>query len=97
MRGAADSLFKNGSLPGKVLSKDIYLGSIPWVILQLLLVIIVIFFPQTVTVFLDKPIEYDINQIRIEVPEADEAEQAQDQSNMDDLLRGLMKENKSTQ
>ena len=59
--------------------------------------IIVIFFPQTVTVFLDKPIEYDINQIRIEVPEADEAEQAQDQSNMDDLLRGLMKENKSTQ
>jgi len=97
LRGAADSLFKNGSLPGKVLSKDIYLGSIPWVILQLLLVIIVIFFPQTVTVFLDKPIEYDINQIRIEVPEADEAEQAQDQSNMDDLLRGLMKENKSTQ
>ena len=97
LRGAADSLFKNGSLPGKVLSRDIYLGSIPWVILQLLLVIIVIFFPQTVTVFLDKPIEYDINQIRIEVPEADEAEQAQDQSNMDDLLRGLMKENKSTQ
>ena len=97
LRGAADSLFKNGSLPGKVLSKDIYLGSIPWVILQLMLVIIVIFFPQTVTVFLDKPIVYDIRQIRIEVPESDEAEQAQDQSNMDELLKGLMKDNKPSQ
>lgn len=97
LRGAADSLFKNGSLPGKVLSKDIYLGSIPWVILQLVLVMIVIFFPQTVTVFLDKPIVYDIKQIRIEVPENDEAEQAQDQSNTDELLKGLMKNNKSSQ
>ena len=97
LRGAADSLFKNGSLPGKVLSKDIYLGSIPWVILQLLLVMIVIFFPQTVTVFLDKPIVYDIKQIRIEVPESDEAEQAQDQTNMDNLIKGLMKDNKSSQ
>ena len=97
LRGAADSLFKNGALPGKVLSKDIYLGSIPWVILQLMLVLIVIFFPQTVTVFLDKPIVYDIKKVRIDVPESDEAEQEQEQSDVDALLKGLMKGNKSSQ
>ena len=48
LRGIADTLFKNGKLPRKVESKDIYMGSIPWVGLQLLLVVIVIFFPQTV-------------------------------------------------
>ncbi len=97
LRGAADSLFKNGALPGKVLSRDIYLGSIPWVILQLLLVLIVIFFPQTVTVFLDKPIDIDINQVRIEIPESSDADQAEDQNNMDDLLKGLMKGAKPSQ
>ena len=97
LRGAADSLFKKGSLPGKVLSKDIYLGSIPWVILQLVLVMIVILFPQTVTVFLDKPIEFDVKKVRIEVPEDDEAGQEQEQSNVDALLKGLMKDNKSSQ
>jgi NhaP-type Na+/H+ or K+/H+ antiporter len=35
-------------------SRDIYLGAIPFIIIQLLLVGVVIFFPQTVTVFLDK-------------------------------------------
>ena len=54
LRGISDTLFKNGSLPKKVESKDIYLGAIPWVIMQLVLVAIVIFVPETVTVFLDK-------------------------------------------
>jgi tripartite ATP-independent transporter DctM subunit len=54
LRGIADTLFKNGALPKKVESNDIYLGAIPWVVMQLILVAIVIFFPQTVTVFLDK-------------------------------------------
>ena len=61
LRGIADTLFKNGSLPKKVESKDIYLGAIPWVIMQLILVGIVIFFPQTVTVFLDKEKVLDID------------------------------------
>ena len=55
LRGIADTLFKSGALPRKVESSDIYLGAIPWVLMQLVLVAIVIFFPQTVTVFLDKP------------------------------------------
>jgi tripartite ATP-independent transporter DctM subunit len=68
LRGISDTLFKNGALPRKVLSSDIYLGSIPWVILQLLLVVIVIFFPQTVTVFLDKEKKIDIDKVKIEAP-----------------------------
>ena len=95
LRSSADTLFKTGSLPAKVLSRDIYLGSIPWVILQLLLVLIVIFIPQTVTVFLDKPIVVDINTIKIELPENDlDQTEGQDDQTTNDLMRGLMKEAK---
>jgi len=62
LRGISDTLFKNGAIPRKVESKDIYLGSIPWVVMQLILVAIVIFFPQTVTAFLDKEKVVDMNQ-----------------------------------
>jgi tripartite ATP-independent transporter DctM subunit len=62
LRGIADTLFKNKALPRKVESTDIYLGAIPWVIMQLVLVVIVIFVPQTVTVFLDKEVILDLNQ-----------------------------------
>jgi len=61
LRGISDTLFKNGALPKKVESKDIYLGAIPWVIMQLILVVIVIFVPQTVTAFLDKEQALDLN------------------------------------
>ena len=60
LRSIADSLFKTGALPKKVESRDIYLGAIPWVVMQLLLVLIVIFVPQTVTIFLDKPVVLDL-------------------------------------
>ena len=87
LRSSADSLFKAGSLPAKVLSRDIYLGSIPWVLLQLMLVLVVIFFPQTVTVFLDKPVEVDVNTIKIELPTND---LGQDQEQSDDQMNNLI-------
>jgi tripartite ATP-independent transporter DctM subunit len=61
LRGIADTLHKNGSLPRKVESRDIYMGAIPWILIQLLLVAIVIFFPQSVTMFLDKEKVLDLN------------------------------------
>ena len=61
LRGISDTLFKNGSLPRKVESKDIYLGAIPWVVMQLILVAVVIAFPQSVTAFLDKPQVLDLD------------------------------------
>jgi tripartite ATP-independent transporter DctM subunit len=96
LRSTADSLFKAGSLPGKVLSRDIYLGSIPWVFLQLFLVAIVIVFPQTVTFFLDKPVQVDLSTIRIEIPENDlqQNDTQSEQDTVNDLMRGLMKGNK---
>ena len=58
-----------------------------------LVVVIFIFFPQTVTVFLDKPIEVDLKTIRIEVPPND-LQQPDDQTEQDtvnNLMRDLMK------
>ncbi len=74
LRGIADTLFKNGSLPRKVESSDIYLGALPWVLMQLILVAIVIFCPSTVTIFLDKPKVIDMDKatqmLQQQMPEA---------------------------
>src|SRR6185312_666236 len=75
LRGIADSLFKSGTLPAKVKSSDIYMGAIPWVLLQLMLVVIVIFAPQTVTIFLDKEKKIDTDKIQIEIPDAQSDDQ----------------------
>jgi tripartite ATP-independent transporter DctM subunit len=87
LRGIADSLYKNKALPRKVESKDIYLGSIPWVILQLGLVVLVIFFPQTVTVFLDKQEKVNVDQVQLEMPEDESAsdQKMNDQKMLEDL------------
>ncbi len=61
LRGIGDTLYKNGSLPRKLESSDIYMGAIPWIVIQLILVGVVIFFPQTVTMFLDKEKVLDID------------------------------------
>ncbi|MFD0666387.1 TRAP transporter large permease [Ramlibacter sp. MAHUQ-53] len=97
LRGIADTLHKNGALPAKVESKDIYLGSVPWVILQLVLVVIVIFVPQSVTMMLDKEEKVDLDKVKIEMPvEADPGAAAlsgasapggDDQKAIDDLFK----------
>jgi len=61
LRGISDTLFKSGSIPRKVESSDIYMGAIPWVLMQLLLVGVVIFFPSSVTMFLEKEKAVDMN------------------------------------
>ncbi len=74
LRGIADTLYKEKRIAQPVKSNDIYLGSIPWVIMQLLLVLVVIFVPQSVTAFLDKPEAVDINSVVLEAaPAADDA------------------------
>jgi hypothetical protein len=72
LRGIADTLFKEGRLDKEVKSNDIYMGAIPWVFMQLLLVVIVIFVPQTVTVFLDKEEKVDLDKVIIEMPSSTE-------------------------
>ena len=85
LRGISDTLFKNGALPAKVQSRDIYLGAIPFVLLQLLLVVIVIFIPQTVTVFLDKPVVLDLD--KVEMPAPDMQAPSDNQGSLDELLK----------
>jgi tripartite ATP-independent transporter DctM subunit len=46
--------YLRGIAPKEVKSSDIYWGAIPWVVLQLILVSIIIAFPQLVTSFIDK-------------------------------------------
>jgi TRAP-type mannitol/chloroaromatic compound transport system permease large subunit len=94
LRGIADSLFKNGSLPRKVESRDIYMGSIPWVLLQLILVVTVIFVPQTVTMFLDKEQKVDLDKVKIEAPTELESPQPEDNQQSLDQLFGKEPEGK---
>ena len=72
LRGIADTLFKEGRIQKPVLSSDIYLGAVPWVIMQLILVVIVIFVPETVTMFLDKEEKVDLDKVVIEMPSEQE-------------------------
>ena len=88
LRGISDSLFKNGSLPAKVRSKDIYLGSIPFVLLQIVLVVIVIFAPQTVTVFLDKPVVVDLD--KVEVPMVETGDPEEEAPDLDKLFENAL-------
>jgi tripartite ATP-independent transporter DctM subunit len=68
LRGIADTLYKEKRIDKPVLSNDIYLGAIPWVLMQLVLVVIVIFVPQSVTMFLDKEEKIDVDKVQIEMP-----------------------------
>ena len=74
LRGIADSLFKEKRIEKQVKSSDIYFGAIPWVIMQLILVAIVIFVPQTVTMFLDKEVVVDVDKVVIDLPTDEEAD-----------------------
>ncbi|GAB3481374.1 TRAP transporter large permease [Polaromonas eurypsychrophila] len=98
LRGISDTLFKAGAIPVKVESKDIYLGAIPWVLLQLVLVVIVIFVPQTVTVFLDKKENIDIDKVQIEMPveEENNATAEDEQKIVDELFRNADKPGAAT-
>ena len=84
LRGIADTMFKEKRIAEPIKSNDIYLGSIPWVIMQVILVVVVIFIPESVTAFLDKEEKIDINKVVIEVPE-DLQTDSKDEPNLDDL------------
>ena len=47
--------YLRGVAPKEVKSSDIYWGALPWIALQLIMVVVVAAFPALVTTFLDKP------------------------------------------
>jgi predicted histidine transporter YuiF (NhaC family) len=74
LRGIADQIFKNGAIARPIESKDIYLGAIPWVLMQLMLVAVVIFWPESVTYWLDKEQKVNVDDVKIEMKIEDTAE-----------------------
>jgi TRAP-type C4-dicarboxylate transport system permease large subunit len=65
--------YLRGIAPREVKSSSIYWGAIPWVVLQLVMVAIVIFWPGLVTAFLDKPSDVDPSKIEIVIPPPEES------------------------
>jgi hypothetical protein len=63
--------YLRGVAPKEVKSSDIYWGAIPFVALQLVLVALVIAFPRQVTMFLDKPLDVDLDKVKIELQAPD--------------------------
>ncbi|WP_131860113.1 TRAP transporter large permease subunit [Bosea sp. BK604] len=66
--------YLRGIAPKEVKTSDIYMGSIPWIVLQLMLVALMIAFPQIVTYFLEAPIKIDpsrVNDILNNIPGVD--------------------------
>jgi TRAP-type mannitol/chloroaromatic compound transport system permease large subunit len=86
LRGIADTLFKNKSLPRKVESRDIYLGAIPWIAIQLVLVAVVIFVPETVTMFLDKEQVLDLDKAGQMIEQMDSGKTGSSKSEPDPSL-----------
>jgi hypothetical protein len=57
--------------PSSVKSTEIYWGAIPWVVLQVILVVIVILWPGSVTFWLARGPAVDPSKIQIELPQPD--------------------------
>jgi tripartite ATP-independent transporter DctM subunit len=57
--------------PKEVKTSDIYWGAIPWLFLQVILVVVVIWWPGSVTYWLDKGPTVDPNSIQIDIPTID--------------------------
>ena len=63
--------YLRGIAPKSVKSSDIYWGAIPWLLLQLVLVAIVILWPESVTYWIERGSDVDPSTVRIEVPMPD--------------------------
>ncbi len=67
--------YLRGIAPKSVKSSDIYRGAIPWLLLQLVLVAIVIIWPESVTYWIERGSDVDPSTVRIEVPMPDMGEE----------------------
>ena len=68
--------YLRGIAPREVKSSDIYWGAVPWVVLQIIMVAIVIFWPGLVTTLLDKESKVDPSTIEIQIESPDYGQNA---------------------
>src|SRR5689334_7485097 len=59
--------YLRGIAPPTIKTSEIYWGAIPWVLLQLILVLIVILWPGSVTYWIDRSTRIDPSKIKIEI------------------------------
>ncbi|MDD3354310.1 TRAP transporter large permease subunit, partial [Zoogloea sp.] len=57
--------------PKAVKTSDIYWGTVPFVVIQVIMVGVLIAFPQLVTMGLDEQVKVDTDQVEIVVPDAE--------------------------
>ena len=81
--------YLRGVAPKEVKSSDIYWGALPFVVLQLVLVALVIAFPKQVTMFLDKPLNVDLDKVKIELQSDIPSTKAEDDNAAEDIERQL--------
>jgi tripartite ATP-independent transporter DctM subunit len=83
--------YLRGVAPKEVKSSDIYWGALPFVGLQLILVALVIAFPRQVTMFLDKPLNVDLDKVQIELQSDKDPQKsgAEDDKAADELQKAL--------
>ena len=60
--------FLRSVAPTSVKTSDIYWGAIPFVVIQIIMIGLVIAFPQMVSAGLDKEHQVDVNSVQIEIP-----------------------------
>ncbi len=60
--------YLRGVAPPTVRTSDIYWGAVPWVMLQVILVAILIFWPKSVTYWIARPPVADPARIKLEIP-----------------------------
>jgi len=63
--------YLRGIAPPSIKTSEIYWGAIPWVVLQVILVVIVIFWPGSVTYWIDRGSKIDPAKVKIEIPQPD--------------------------
>ena len=80
--------YLRGVAPKEVKSSDIYWGALPWVGLQLILVVLVMAFPLQVTMFLDKQQNYDLDKVKIELQSDSEPAKPDDADELQKELGG---------
>jgi TRAP-type mannitol/chloroaromatic compound transport system permease large subunit len=81
--------YLRGVAPKEVKSSDIYWGAIPFVFLQLILVALVVAFPKQVTMFLDAPLNTDLDKVRIELQQEAPEGAGKAQENQDDIMKSF--------
>ncbi len=64
--------YLRGIAPKSIKTSDIYWGAIPWIGTMVILVAVVILWPQSVTYWIDKGMVMDPSKVRIEIPQMDD-------------------------